>query len=250
MRDWHQPLARRGAGLKSTAVLACAILGLLSIKGLRTPQEIVWGLSAVAALSFLAGIPPLIFWRRSLLALPFCLVAFPLLFTHPGPPVAELFGWGISAGGLSQVAVIGGQCLLCFQVMQLAVCLKGPYELVEAVARLGCPSRLVDVLRLCLRYLGLVMEELGRLRRARQSRARKEPGLLFRARVTGNLVATLFLRSLERAERVELAMKSRGAQRGLRLSSSSPSPWGVAEFVLLGLTLTGLVGAWWNDWPW
>jgi cobalt/nickel transport system permease protein len=66
------------------------------------------------------------------------------------------------------------------------------------------------------RYLFTIMEEAQRLMRGRDSRSARVDGyrsggtLRWRARVAGNMVGTLFLRSYERSERVFAAMQARG----------------------------------------
>jgi cobalt/nickel transport system permease protein len=65
------------------------------------------------------------------------------------------------------------------------------------------------------RYIFVIGEEAQRLMRARQCRSavvgRSSGGSLrWRARVLGNMVGSLFIRSYERAERIYDAMRSRG----------------------------------------
>lgn len=65
------------------------------------------------------------------------------------------------------------------------------------------------------RYLFVLDEEVQRLLRARSARAariknNKTQPVLWQAKVAGNMVGQLFLRSLERSERVYSAMQSRG----------------------------------------
>ncbi len=65
------------------------------------------------------------------------------------------------------------------------------------------------------RYLFVISDEAARLLRARSSRSGSSSrgaggSLLWRARVTGGMAGSLFLRSLERSDRVYAAMISRG----------------------------------------
>jgi cobalt/nickel transport system permease protein len=131
-------------------------------------------------------------------------------------------------------------------VILIGSSVSGPFPLVDAMGRLGCPERLVAVLRLCLRYMDLLSEELSRLQRARQSRGCAEPGLAFQARITGQLVGTLFLRSLGRAERVEVAMRSRGGVAGTFASPPIAGRWGLAETSIVGLSaaVAGISWTW------
>jgi cobalt/nickel transport system permease protein len=66
------------------------------------------------------------------------------------------------------------------------------------------------------RYLFVLSDEVLRLRRAREARSAVLPGrkgggsLLWRAKVAGSMAGQLFLRSLERSDRIYSAMLARG----------------------------------------
>jgi len=93
----------------------------------------------------------------------------------------------------------------------------GPSGLVHAVRRLRLPARLADVFEATLASLTIVLRQVRAMLRAREAR---RPGfgawsdLLSSPRDTvrgfGRLVASLLLRSLERAEAVEQARRARG----------------------------------------
>jgi cobalt/nickel transport system permease protein len=74
---------------------------------------------------------------------------------------------------------------------------------------------LVSLVGLMYRYLFLAGDEALRMMRARQSRAAALPGARkppswWQARVTGRMIGSLFLRAIERSERVYGAMLARG----------------------------------------
>jgi cobalt/nickel transport system permease protein len=74
---------------------------------------------------------------------------------------------------------------------------------------------LVAVIAFMYRYLFILSEESTRLLRARDSRSPRPDGrgelpVLRRARVAGNMVGQLFLRSFERSDRIYSAMLARG----------------------------------------
>jgi cobalt/nickel transport system permease protein len=78
------------------------------------------------------------------------------------------------------------------------------------------PRLLVAIISFMYRYMFVLVDETMRLLRAREARSarlstRKGGGsLLWRARVAGNMVGQLFLRSYERSERIYNAMLARG----------------------------------------
>ena len=93
----------------------------------------------------------------------------------------------------------------------------GPSGLVAPPAISGCRARLVDVFEAMLASLTIVLRQIRAMLRAREAR---RPGfgalsdLVWSPAETtrgfGRLVASLLLRSLERAEAVEQARRARG----------------------------------------
>jgi energy-coupling factor transporter transmembrane protein EcfT len=93
----------------------------------------------------------------------------------------------------------------------------GPSGLVRAVRQLRLPARLADVFEATLASLAIVLRQVRAMLRAREAR---RPGFgawndLFSSprdtvRGFGRLVASLLLRSLERAEALEQARRARG----------------------------------------
>jgi cobalt/nickel transport system permease protein len=77
------------------------------------------------------------------------------------------------------------------------------------------PRLLVATIGFMSRYFFVLADETARMLRARASRAarlegRRRPSPLWQGRVAGHMVGSLFLRSLERSERVHAAMLARG----------------------------------------
>src|SRR5437879_2895973 len=110
----------------------------------------------------------------------------------------------------------------------------GVPELLQALARLRVPAIFVTLMALMLRYLGLLEGEAARMMRARDLRG-MPPTVRQRAHVAGCMVGSLFLRSFERAERVSVAMQSRGFT-GL-LPPPPPRPLGARCVLALAATL-------------
>jgi cobalt/nickel transport system permease protein len=80
---------------------------------------------------------------------------------------------------------------------------------------------MVAVISFMYRYLGVLGEEATRMSRARASRSADPSGkgggsMAWRARVTGQMVGSLFLRSYERSERIFAAMQARGFEGEFR----------------------------------
>ena len=154
---------------------------------------------------------------RSLLALPFLLAAVPVMFRHGGAEVfsVPMFGWTATEGGLE---VFGSILLRSWLSVLAATLLTATTEsdhLLRGLRSLGVPKLLVATISFMWRYVFVIVEEAGRLLTARESRsarpARRLGGsIVWRAKVAGNIFGSLFLRSLNRSERVYVAMLSRG----------------------------------------
>ncbi len=87
-------------------------------------------------------------------------------------------------------------------------------RLLGAMGRLGAPRVLVATLYFMNRYVHVLGDELGRMVQARRSRSYRRGGLDW-GLLTG-LIGVLFVRSMERGERVYSAMVSRGWDGTLR----------------------------------
>jgi cobalt/nickel transport system permease protein len=79
-------------------------------------------------------------------------------------------------------------------------------DLLKGFERLRVPGIMVTIVGLSIQYFFVLAEEIQRMRRAMDSRSVRRPGI----GAMGNLVGALFLRTLERAERIYFAMASRG----------------------------------------
>ena len=172
----------------------------------------------LAAALLLSRLSPLVVLQRSVLALPFLLAAVPLMFTKEGEVLfsVPLFGWTASREGLETVLSILAKSWLSVMAAVILTATTPAAELLRAMRALGLPRLLVATVSFMYRYLFVIAEEALRLLRARDSRSARLPGrsasasLAWRAKVLGNMVGSLFLRTYERSERVYAAMQARG----------------------------------------
>lgn len=159
--------------------------------------------------------------KRAFLALPFALAAIPLIFTGPAPLISWTAAPGLqiaySSLGLERFASIAIKSWLSVQAAILLAATTRVPELLLALQQLKVPQIFVAITGLMWRYLFVIGEEVARLIRARNSRSARAPdrrrsggSILWRGRVTGNMAGSLFLRSIERSDRVYAAMLSRG----------------------------------------
>jgi cobalt/nickel transport system permease protein len=154
-------------------------------------------------------VPATTAFRRSLIVIPFVLMAGAFIpFVHPaggeeglGPAVTRpgmLLFWSVLIK-----AYIGVWC-----VILLSATTPFP-KLLDGLARIKAPGLFILLAGFMYRYLFVLGDEAMAMKRARDARAYGGKWL-WHAMVIGHMVGTLFLRSYHRAERVYLAMVSRG----------------------------------------
>lgn len=186
-----------------------------------------WLLAAVVARCHLMGL-----FGRSLLALPFLLASLTVLF-RPSPPPYIRLAMGpvevtVGEAALARFLTVVIRSWLGVLAVLLLLTTTRVTEVLVALRSLGVPAPLVNILNLTYRYLFLLMEEATRLQRARSARSarrasgRGDPGLGWRARVTGGMIAVLLARSLARSQRVYYAMMARGFRGELRTFPTPP----------------------------
>jgi cobalt/nickel transport system permease protein len=209
-----------------------------------------WDAYAGAALliisaSVLSKLGPTFTLRRSYLALPFVLAAVILLFTVPGPTLYRLplLGWEITRTGWSRFLSILLRSVLAVQVGTLMIATTRFPDLLWGLGALRFPGLLVSTVAFMYRYLFVLGDEAVRMLRARAARsashAGSRPPLQWRGRVAGNMVGSLFLRALERSERVYAAMLARGydgSMRSVQAFQMKPGDWAAIALSVLVLT--------------
>lgn len=197
--------------------------------------------------------------KRALLAVPFALAAVPLIFTGPAPYLSMTLFDGVtvfySPEGVARFASIAIKSWISVQAAILLAATTRFPDLLTAFKQLRVPKLFIAIIGLMWRYLFVISEEVTRMLRARASRSTTAPGvhahqggsLFWRARVTGGMAGSLFLRSLERSDRVYAAMLSRGytgelvTTESTALSSSDRGTLMVGISVLVLLWLLGLL---------
>jgi len=190
--------------LVATTTPARAWLGFLLLAWLAV--------SAILA----AEIPLLQALKQSTIALPFAaMVALSLPFTRTGH---ILWAWRplganltLTDEGLILFAAVILKAWLSVTVSHLLVATTPFPNLLKATRVLHAPAVLTATMSFMYRYLFILVDEAMRLQTARQARSAGPGGrLLWRARVLGGMIGSLFMRSYERSERIYGAMLARG----------------------------------------
>ncbi len=159
-------------------------------------------------------------FKRSFVALPFALVAVTVLFSIPGNPVSSfhflMWDFTITDAGLLRFVSILIRSWLSVQMAIMLVAVTRFPDLIHALEHLHVPAILTTIIAFLYRYLFVLVDEVYRLLRARESRSAAVSGqrsggsVFWRAKVAGNMAGQLFLRSYERSDRIYNAMLSRG----------------------------------------
>lgn len=192
-RHAASPLHRLSATGKLLGALAFVVIVVLLPRG-------AWaGFAGAAALlvaaAALSRVPPARLLARLLLVEPFAV----------GVALLSLF----QPGGAQVVLALlarSNLCLFCFVLLGATTRLT---DLLHALLRLRVPALLVTILALTYRYVALLVEEGERMRRARASRT-CAPARTRAWSLPASVIAQLFIRSSERAERIHAAMCARG----------------------------------------
>lgn len=190
------------------------------------------------------------FIKRSILAAPFILAALPLLVTVKGDPLVSLpFQLAITDSGLFRFLSIAIKSWISVQMAILLASTTRFPDILFALRAIRLPKLLVAIIGLMWRYLFVLADEAMRLIRARQARSgeshdpRYHSGgsIAWRAKVTGGMAGSLFLRSLERSDRIYNAMLSRGYDGEVRVLSQPPISSNGWITLVTGLLTLGLL---------
>jgi cobalt/nickel transport system permease protein len=143
-------------------------------------------------------------------------------FSVPGAPVARVLGFTMTAEGLARAAALAVKVNVCLLVTLALVGTLEPTRLARALAGLRVPDRLVHLLLFLIRYLDLARLDVARLVEAMRVRGfRPRPSGRTR-RALAQAAGAALVRAIERAERIEEAMRCRGFTGRLPRPRSAP----------------------------
>jgi len=234
--------------IKVALILAFIFTTALAPSGAWAMYILLFTLAVSSEL--LSNLGVVFYLKRAFLAVPFVLAALPLLFTVKGTPLLALpFHLTISAEGLVRFLSISIKSWISIQMAALLASTTPFPDILIALRAFRLPKLLVAIIGLMWRYLFVLADEGLRLIYARQARSGENPdpryhpggSITWRARVTGGMAGSLFLRSLERSDRIYSAMLSRGYDgeiRSLPLPQITTSSWVV---FITGLLLLAFI---------
>ena len=207
------PVRRRDPRLKFLLSLLFIIAVVLTPAGGWLAFAAYFGI--LAAIFAISRLPLGYVFKRSLVILPFILLLGIFnVFTRPGIEVSSLdiFGWhlGVTDSGLVFICTLLARSWLSVLSLILLTSTTPLPQLLKGIERLGMPKVIVMVLSFMYRYLFLLIDEVLRMKNARDSRTVGSPTTAFQTKTAGAMIGSLFIRSYERGERVYAAMAARG----------------------------------------
>ncbi|MBU2498568.1 MAG: cobalt ECF transporter T component CbiQ [Proteobacteria bacterium] len=181
-----------------------------------------------AVLIALADIPLGYLFRKILIVSPFALMIGLFNPFLDREIIINLGPVAISGGWVSYISIMLRFALTVGAALILIAC-TGFNAICHALERMGAPRVFVVQLLFVYRYLFVLTEEASRMVRARGLRS--FPGKGTGMRVFGYLVGHLLLRTLDRAQRIHLAMLSRGFDGEIRILR--PMRFGIRDLAFL-----------------
>lgn len=216
-----------------TVVTLIYLVSLLSVS-LTSIAKVIWfGLFPIVVSQMTEGGYSRVL-KRSLFVLP--IIAFIGIFNPilDRRPVFTIGSLAVSQGWVTFVSIL----LRGLWAVQAVIAMTGTIGFngfCRGLRRIGVPSFLTTQLMMVYRYLGVLLEEALKMRRARESRGfgRKSMPL----KMWGTMIGELFVRTVDRAEKVYSAMLSRGFSgeipyRGVALR------WSVSDTVYMVVWLS------------
>ncbi|OGO23627.1 MAG: cobalt ECF transporter T component CbiQ [Chloroflexi bacterium RBG_16_50_9] len=169
----------------------------------------------IATQVFLSRVPILYIFKRSLVIIPFVVLVavFVPFFTQGQVAVGFRIGpWDVSVTyhGLQVLGTILAKSWLSILALILLTSTTRMTDLLRGLERLRLPRVMVIILSFMYRYIFVMVDEVLRMKRARDSRNFGSGRRLWQIKTIGRMAGTLFIRSYERGERVYAAMLSRG----------------------------------------
>jgi cobalt/nickel transport system permease protein len=185
-------------------------------------------LGVVVLIAVAARLPLRYTLRRMVIEVPFLVAALALLFT--------------GADGRARGATLALKLTISVLAMVVLSSTTPFPRLLHGFEALRAPRVIVLIVSFMWRYLHVLGEEWHRMRIARQARGHRARWL-WQEWSLGPVVATLFLRSLGRGERVYLAMVSRGFTGTTPATTLAPLSFTAADAVFATALVAVLAAA-------
>lgn len=159
-----------------------------------------------------AKIPLKFVFRQILLVSPFVLVLALSCPLYDKTPVRVSFGpflWAGSAGWIRCFTILGKFVVTMLALIGLVSTTRFN-DLLAGLQRLGLPRLLTIQLGFLYRYIFVLIDRAHHILRARAGRRLKNLGFKTELKTAGSMLGSLFIRSIDTAEHISIAMQARG----------------------------------------
>jgi cobalt/nickel transport system permease protein len=169
------------------------------------------------------------FLRTAFVTLLAAVISIPSIFFTTGTPIwaASLGGMklAMTVEGLSNAAIFTVRVWFCVASLISLILSTGFDKMLELLSTIKVPNVIVQLFSITYRYFFVSIHEAQSVLIAKEARTyvHKRTINMQALKDLGSVVATLFIRTYERSERVYLAMKARGFQIENKAKSTIPS---------------------------
>lgn len=196
----------------------------------------------------LGGLSPWAIFKKSLVVVPLAALlgsALPFMPYPDSKVILQLhnISFTLSQTGFAVWLLLIYKTFLAVSVLVTINALSPFPQLLSSLTRLRVPQELVSILLITYRYLFIIKEEALSMRKAALCQ-NYQPRNIAQAAVTGGIITSLLLRSLERAERTYQAMKSRGYRGSLMFETNAI---GHLDYLILAGWLLALLFLRWGS---
>jgi cobalt/nickel transport system permease protein len=164
------------------------------------------------AILVLAKIPLRFVFKHILLVSPFVLVLALSCPLYDRTAVAFSFGpflWQTSVGWLRCFAILGKFVITMLALIALVSTTRFS-DLLAGLRRLGVPKLLTIQLGFLYRYIFVLIDRAHHILQARAGRKLRNLGFKMELRTAAAILGSLFVRSIDTAEKINVAMQARG----------------------------------------
>ena len=214
------------ARILSALILIVTVVSITSLTALS--------LCAMAAIVFalVCGLSPAELQHRLFHVEGFLIALFLLLpFTVPGEAIFAIGPLTATSNGVSKAIEIALKVVTTATVVFSLLGTLEPVRAGRALAALGIPAKIVHLLLFTIRYAAVLKMEAMRLRDAMRARGFQAGTNLHSFQTLGNLIGMILVRSIERAERVDEAMRCRAFSGQFPLRP--PKPFQIHDYLLI-----------------
>ncbi len=166
--------------------------------------------------------------RTALIPFFAAVISLPILFITSGAPALNanfgLFNLTVTIEGIQRFLIFTVRVWFCVASLTLLILSMGFTAFLKMLASIRVPSIVIQLFSLTYRYLFVSIHEIQKVLIAKEARTyiNRHTINLESLRHSGALLATIFIRTYERSERVYMAMKSRGFDVNNTNKSSIP----------------------------